>query len=312
MIDSPVFLIGAERSGTTLLRLILDHHPVVAFQHEFELSVKYLPASGWPDMRTYCDQLACDRNFTHSKYSIDPSLDYPHLVNDFLLQKQRASGSKPVIGATVHFQFSNLTRIWPNARFIHIIRDGRDVARSMVQMGWFGNSWNSCVEWVSAEHEIDNFRPRITDARWLDVQYESLLEDARGELNRICEFLGVEFDEAMFSYADDSTYEPIDASLAYQWRRKQSQREVQLIESRVGDMLVKRGYALSGYEPIQPSFLLKAYLSLHSRLLRMKHRLKRYGLKLFLLDLVGRRLRLNSFHPKIRLLMNDIDEQHIR
>ena len=159
MIDSPVFLIGAERSGTTLLRLILDHHPVVAFQHEFELSVKYLPASGWPDMRTYCDQLACDRNFTHSKYSIDPSLDYPHLVNDFLLQKQRASGSKPVIGATVHYQFSNLTRIWPNARFIHIIRDGRDVARSMVQMGWFGNSWNSCVEWVSAEHEIDNFRP---------------------------------------------------------------------------------------------------------------------------------------------------------
>lgn len=312
MIDSPVFLIGAERSGTTLLRLLLDHHSEISFQHEFELCVKYLPASGWPDMETYYNQLACDRIFKHSKYTIDRSLDYPHLVNDFLLQKQRESGSKPVIGSTVHYQFSNLTRIWPNSRFIHIIRDGRDVSRSMVQVGWFGNSWNSCVRWLRSENEIDGFRPSVSDDRWIDVRYESLLEDTRGELKRICDFLGIEFDEDMFSYADDSTYEPIDASLAYQWKRKQSQREVQLIESRVGDMLVKRGYTLSGYKPIHTSFLLRTYLSLHSRLGRMKHRLKRYGLKLFCLDFIGRRFRLRSFHSRIRLLMNDIDEKHIR
>ena len=46
MIEEPIFLVGAERSGTTLMRLMLDSHPDVAFGEEFEFAVTHIGADG--------------------------------------------------------------------------------------------------------------------------------------------------------------------------------------------------------------------------------------------------------------------------
>src|SRR5262249_14024147 len=68
----PVFLVGAERSGTTLLRLMLDQHPELAFQFEFELAVDHLPdARDWPPVAEYLARLRSDRIFLLSGYEAD-------------------------------------------------------------------------------------------------------------------------------------------------------------------------------------------------------------------------------------------------
>src|SRR6185437_10567826 len=87
-IETPIFLIGSERSGTTLLRLMLDHHPEIAFNLESEFLVEEISAAGtFPDMAGYRHKLRESRVFRHSRFDIRDDLDYPALMNDFLWQK---------------------------------------------------------------------------------------------------------------------------------------------------------------------------------------------------------------------------------
>ena len=117
--EAPLFLVGSERSGTTLLRLMLDHHPEIAFEKEFDFVVTQVSDAGeFPSPHDYVEWIATVRG---ANYAIDRSLDYRELVNDFLHQKQAASGGKPHVGATVHRNFDRLRFLWPDARYIHLI-----------------------------------------------------------------------------------------------------------------------------------------------------------------------------------------------
>src|SRR5262245_58902733 len=135
--DVRYFLVGSVRSGTTLLRLMLDHHPEIACSADMSYAIDGLPeGSGWPEMREYLRWLQAHRIFRDDNWWIDPALSYPELMESFLRQKK---GAKSVVCAVVHHTFSRLLRIWPEARFIHLLRDGRDVAHSCIGMGWYGN-----------------------------------------------------------------------------------------------------------------------------------------------------------------------------
>ena len=132
----PAFIVGAVRSGTTLLRLMLDHHPELAFHFEFEFGVDQVSANGmYPEIDRYHDYLAQHRVFQMSGGKIDPDLDFRHLVNSFLEQKRVRDG-KTTVGATVHHHIDRIQFLWPEAKYIHLLRDGRDVARSCMAMGW--------------------------------------------------------------------------------------------------------------------------------------------------------------------------------
>ena len=57
-----------------------------------------------------------------------------------------------------------LTRIWPDARFIHLVRDPRDVARSVIPMGWAGNTWVGVERWMEAERLWDRVRSSLPNS----------------------------------------------------------------------------------------------------------------------------------------------------
>ena len=78
-IDEPVFLVGSVRSGTTLLRLMLDHHPELAFFHEFPFAVELSVGPEWPDMGEYFEYLRGHRIFRESRLAIDSSLGLSRL-----------------------------------------------------------------------------------------------------------------------------------------------------------------------------------------------------------------------------------------
>jgi hypothetical protein len=312
LVDSPVFLVGSMRSGTTLLRLMLDHHPQIAFNLESEFLVTRISDDRvLPDIEDYCEFLRNDRIFQHSRFEIKDGLDYVSLVKDFLEQKRTRDG-KMMVGATIHEQFAKIDRIWPNAKYIYILRDGRDVARSVVQQGLAGNAYMAADWWLQAETEWLSYRETLTDGSWIELRFKDFITDPVKELTRICRFLGVVYSNAMFDYVKNSSYGKPDASLSLQWKSKMSEKMLQCVENKIGDRLLFRGYELSGYPRITLSDFEKKYLRLHSKFVAFIWRICKYGATLVIGEIVTRRLGLKEQHRRISRMMDKILDANLK
>jgi hypothetical protein len=311
-IERPFFLVGSERSGTTLLRLMLSHHPSIECAPEFEFLVEFPGFAGADtDVRAYTDGLATNRIFRAYGLRADTSLDFVALANDLLWQYCGGSG-KPIIGATCHKHFDRLKAIWPRPRYVHLLRDGRDVARSCVQMGWAGNAWYGVDRWVTAERLWDRIVATTAAEDRIELTYEDLILAPERELGRVCEFLGTRFDPKMMEYASKSTYERPDPKLVQQWRKKLSPRELALLEGKVGPLLRARGYQSSGVDALLPGPVEQARLRVEDKVGRLRFRLDRYGPA----NLVALKLA-KTFGPRawaraMTLKLNEIDNQHLR
>src|SRR5258708_36894758 len=113
MLQHPLFLVGSERSGTTLLRLMLSSHPQLAWNEEFEYVVDFMPAQqGWPPIDSYHRYLAHDFLFVCPKITIYPPLRYLHLVKSFLFQRLPPQRNT-IRGGRVQLYVGVLALGWP-------------------------------------------------------------------------------------------------------------------------------------------------------------------------------------------------------
>jgi hypothetical protein len=312
LITQPIFLVGAERSGTTVLRLMLDHHPQLAWCNEFEYVVDRITASnGWPELEEYYKWLETHRIFQATGFTIDRSLNYPQLVNSFLCQKREARG-KSLVGATVHRHFDQLLKIWPDARFIHLIRDGRDVARSCIPMGWAGNVWTGAERWLKAESLWTQLCQKLPAEQQIEITYEDLISNPINNLTRLCEFIGIPFDLAMLSYPQKTSYDFPNPNLICQWKSKMSKREIQLVESRISTMLLERGYQLSGLPLLTITSTMERRLNRQDWWFRVWFRVQKFGLLLFLSDYFSRKFGLIHWQKRIQLQLNEIVKAHLK
>lgn len=312
MIRKPFFLVGAERSGTTLLRLMLNHHPEISWVQEFEYSVDLVTDNGqFPSLNAYYDWLETHRIFQSMEFSIDKNLDYSELVDSFLLQIYNPTEHK-IIGATVHRHFDRILSIWNDACFIHLIRDPRDVARSCIGMGWSGNVWYGCDRWLEAEILWDKLKNKISPDRYIEIRYEDLIKDPVKILTFVCNFMELDYHEQMLNYDENTTYSTPDPKLIQQWKKKLSDLEIQLVESKVGFLLVDRGYELSNLPYINPDQFQRQQLKIEDWLYRVKFRLNRLGLSLFIADFLSRKLGLNSWQKQIKLQINEIEKKYLK
>jgi glycosyltransferase involved in cell wall biosynthesis len=308
----PIFLVGSVRSGTTLLRLMLDHHPEIAFNLDSEFLVSQIADDGsFPDSGNYCEWLKSDRVFQHSHFELKDGLDFVGLVKDFLEQKRTRDG-KAIVGATIHRYFSRIGRIWPEAKYIYLFRDGRDVARSIMQMGWKGNTYVAADWWLEAEVEWERYRGTLPGGSWIELSYEDLLADPVKELIRICHFLGVDYSDRMLDYVKDSSYKLPDVSLIKQWENGMSKEMVQKVEEKIGDRLLLRGYELSDYPRITLSKIEKKYLRLHSRIGAIVFRVRKYSTMLVIREFITRRLGLKKQNRRIRRILHQIDDAALK
>jgi hypothetical protein len=313
VLDCPVFLVGAERSGTTLLRLMLDSHPEVAFAAEMEFVVTHLPDSGWPDMEEYVRQLRASRVFVDSGFSVNGRRSYCELMNSFLLQKLRRGGpGKRVVGGTVHYCFDRLLRIWPEARFIHLVRDPRDVARSVVAMGWAGNAWAGAQQWIEAEQTWDEMKKTLPAQRYVELRFEDLVRNPEAALTRVCGLLEVPYSPRMMDYAENSSYERPNPGLVEQWKRKMPREDVRLVESRVGELLQARRYERSAYPGLVVTPDLERRLRRGDRLGKIRFGLRRYGVGNMAASFLSRRLRLKAVERAVRIRRHAIDRAYIK
>ncbi len=285
----PILMVGAARSGTTMLRVMLDHHPLINAYGELEYATLGVQGDTFPDVATYHEMLADDRVYLMGGFPIDASLSHRDLVRSFLDAARRREPGKPHVAVTIHHHLHLLPDLWPEARYIHVLRDPRDVARSTMRLGWTGHPYFGVDIWLDARRQFQRLTERVDPGRILTVRYADLVRDAEGELRRCCAHLGVGYDPAMLEYDRSSTYEKPDPSLVDQWKRKMSERDVRLIEGRCGALLHEAGYEGCGKEPIKPGPAERARLRLLNKWGKVRFQQRRYGTGLWLRRAAARR-----------------------
>ena len=314
-IESPLFLVGSLRSGTTLLGLMLEHHPEIAFPGEFELAVDFMESAGeLPDLAAYHAWLRVNRHFLGHHLEIDPALGYRELVASLLVQMRRSSRGpdRPHLGVAVHRRFGCLVQLWPRARFVHLVRDPRDVSVSIIEQGWAGNHFTGARQWRETEEDWERASAAIPADRRIDVRFEDLAVDPRGTLARICGFIGVPYNERMLSYPEGSTYGEVDPGVAGRWRRTLSPRDVCLAEAGAGELLERRGYPPSRPTRWRAGWASERLLDLHCRITRLRFRIRRYGLGLWLRRRVAMALGLEEWRRRILLEEHEITNRYLK
>lgn len=217
---APFFIVGSERSGTTLLRIFLNAHSRIAIPSESWFLVKLMadvpldrPLSG-QEIRSVLDTVRRDKRW-RLDWRSDPadllalaSVDAPRTLAELVAAIYRleiAPSGKPRWGdkSPVYvFHIRELLRLFPSARFLHIVRDGRDVALSGLALRWgnlgrtplaIGRRWRDAV--LAADDALDE----LGAERVMHVPYEDLVLDTRGTLTRACAFLGIDFEPDMLN-----------------------------------------------------------------------------------------------------------------
>lgn len=307
----PVFIVGALRSGTTLLRLMMDHHPEVCIFGELEYAVRWIEDGRPPAIEEYHRKLRMDRVFRAHGLMIDLQLDYPQLVRSFVEQARRPSG-KPIAGAAIHSNFHELPGLFPDARFVHLLRDPRDVSRSCIGMGWVGNSYYGTRYWIEPVGQWRALEQSLGPSQKHTLKYEALIRDPVGELTKICEFLGVQFDQAMLEYPKDTTYSEPDASLVEQWREKLSDDEIMWIESVCGPLMKEVGYVPVHSVARPPAKLKAMQLAIQNRTWRVRRNVHVYGFPLYVSWQLTKRIPTGPLQRRTLRKIQDIDTNRLK
>ncbi len=305
-----IFICGALRSGTTLLRLMLDHHPRLSNPGEMDFLFECpLNDAGQPDVKAYRNYLQVNRIFLATGLPIDDLLDYRGLARSFVDGVRRPG---KLLTINIHHHFDRIPEIFPDARYVHLLRDPRDVARSSVGMGWAGNVYRGVDHWIGSERSFEKLKSQVRADQVYEFKNEDLIADPERTLTALCGFLGVPYDEKMLSYAEQSTYSEPDMSLVNQWKRLQTQYEVGLVEGRVGALLEERGYTPSGYRVVIPKGLERAKLNAQNRVGRLRTQVRRYGLLLIGLEIISRRLQIPGLKDMVQRRINAKAVQYLK
>jgi hypothetical protein len=147
-----------------------------------------------------------------------------------------------------------MLRMFPDARFIHIVRDGRGVAASILPLDWGPNDILHAAEyWMAHCAPGLATESQLGSNRVMRVRYEDLLTQPEPTLRRLSSFAGLEYEPAMAqgaSYSPTPYHErqhrlvgqPPDRSRASSWNRTLTPRQIELFESVAGEFLEMLGY----------------------------------------------------------------------
>ena len=289
---------------------MLNSHPAISNPGEFDFLFDLVSDSGmFPELPAYEHWLRNDRIFRSTGLEIESSASYSELINSFIRQLEHKD---KLLTINIHRHFHRIPILFPDARFLHILRDPRDVARSCIGMGWVGHVYFGTDIWVEAERSWDLLKSTLSRNRYLEIKYEYILEDVTRGLTEICDFLGVPYSDRMLDYAEHTTYGLPDKRLCYQWKKKYTQRELQLVEGKISKMLVERGYELSGLPLDEPGWMELVGIRFQNKLYRIKHGTKTYGLILYLGWVLSRKLGIRRWREASQLKIDQIDMQNLK
>jgi hypothetical protein len=250
------FVIGTGRCGSTMVHEVLARHPAIGFVSNLEDKLPALGLRGrWnnvllrraaPRDRRFGPfqdrpqliergrlRVAPSEGWQLLERQVSPILVTPYrdlLASDVtpwletrlrrFFERRMAAQGRPVFlhHVTGWPRARLLHAVFPEARFIHVIRDGRAVANSLLQMSWwtgyqgpsrwingplpepYAREWETCgpsfvllagLEWKLLLDAFEAARAAVPSGQWLEVRYEDVVGDPRGQVTAMLEFLGL-------------------------------------------------------------------------------------------------------------------------
>lgn len=295
----PIAVYGALRSGTTMLRLMLDSHPDLVCPDETDFIFDSLVKENG---RFRCDPEILEQDWIYRNFRDRHGAPENLSPTGFL---RHIGGANKTAILMLHHHLDRVLEVHPDIRFIHFLRDPRDVARSSIGMGWAGTVYHGVAHWMETEGDWNRLQSCISPERVLRITYEDLILAPEEKLREICAFCDVAYDPAMLDYDQDSTYEKPDTSLIFQWKHKQTRREVELVENRIGPLLTASGYEAAHPGATAPSPFEKAILFQRNKRAIWAKRIERYGLWDPLIVAISNRLGLSSLSAHTQRKMED-------
>jgi hypothetical protein len=276
------FVLGSGRSGTTLVRAMLDSHSRIAIPPESYFIVqmarhreRYDSAFAHRRFEAFVEDLGKTQfvwwgiSESAVQRHLEASLPgtFPEAVRAVYELYSSKAGKVIFADKTPRYVLNIplIADLFTEARFVHVIRDGRDVAMSYRDQGW-GTVAQAALYWRRRIDHGQRAGRALGPDRYLELRYEQLIEDPESELIQLCSFLCIGYEPAMLEYhthAGDmlngtpeeanhpSLRDPIQKGLR-DWRRDMAPREVQIFERLAGETLEKLHYPLS---PLRPSLM---------------------------------------------------------
>jgi hypothetical protein len=214
--DPVPFVVGMNRSGTTLLRMMLDAHPQLTIPPETHFVPALIKACRQPGA-TPEDALAAmksarewgDFGFSDEEMlarlraqALKPGAAVRAFYEAYMEQQGKSRWGEKT--PTYVQRMPLIQGALPEARFVHVIRDGRDVALSVL---------DRTVRNLTAANVARRWQKKIAKARrdaprlyhYMELRYEDLILDTEPVLRRVCEFIKLDFDPAMLDYHERSS-----------------------------------------------------------------------------------------------------------
>ncbi len=263
--QEPIFIVGCSRSGTSMLRDALRSHPRLAFPPESHFIPAMYRRHGNPRDRREAEALGralLDLYWVRRwNLNLQPG-DFSDVrtyrdAASLLFQEYARTQNKPRWGDKTPqyvMEIPTLLEIFPQARFIHIIRDGRDVALSWKRFHYGPVTSYFCARRWRERVEAGKVHGRtLPGSQYMEVRYEELTRDPGPVLETICAFLGESFHPAVLSLSRGTGRgsTPLSKTATIQsnsgkWKTRMSRSDRELFEGVTADLLSELGYETEG------------------------------------------------------------------
>jgi hypothetical protein len=272
------FVVGVNRSGTTLLRTMLDRHPRLALPPESHFLTllwkwrrRYMTKEGFDLDRLRTDLITLRR---FRDWGLDPRwvrdrlrgvnrIDYSEAMRRVFALYAEAHGKHRYGDKTpaylLHMRL--LSQIFPESRFVHLIRDGRDVGLSIIDSlpgSGIHRPWQAASYWAYRITKGRESGRALGAGRYLEIHYEDLVEEAEGVLKEVCLFFELEYSADMLRGFEGAAERiPIDQRQRHRhvalpptkgirdWRKDMDQWDVRYFECIAGSQLSEVGYPVT-------------------------------------------------------------------
>ncbi|MCD4686031.1 MAG: sulfotransferase [Anaerolineae bacterium] len=274
--QAPFFIVGCGRSGTTLLRTMLNHHSHVAIPLESLFIIDYLRTPNPPDPAMLRRLLLREHElvewglaFTEADFdgcvTVQDFIDRAHTL--YAKQHDKAIWGQKTPRFVRHGAL--LKRAYPHAKFVDVQRDPRAVVSSLIRSNVHrSNALYAARRWqrdIAAGLELEQDYPGDV----LHIRYEDLITATEAVLRDVCAFLDLPFESSLLDYHKTGTVEygayynqihaklnqAPDASRLEAWRKHLAQRQIALVESICGELMDQLEYARETDAQVAPGYV---------------------------------------------------------
>lgn len=258
---TPIFIGGVGRSGTTLLRVILDSHSNIACGPELKVFAQLVMT--WHNIEERYKNSLLDYGIS----SNDTKEIFSEMMYQFL-EKYRIKQNKNRIAEKSPNNvvlFSHLHYLFPKSPLIHVIRDGRDVIASLLTMDWLDHEGKpvpytkdpkqAALYWRDVVKLGRNFQNYSQSNResYFEIKYEDLINSPETTLKELFNFINEPWEEEVLSFhkknrnlANESSADQVSQKMYKtaigRWKEDLSKEQIAIIKPLIEDLLIELGY----------------------------------------------------------------------